>query len=239
MLRLIGVVVSISLADSLNPSTIAPALYLALGERARSGVTQFTLGVLAVNFVGGAAIAFGPGQAVLALVPRPDATARYIGETVAGAVVLIAAVVLWRKRQGLAQRQLPEARSGGKSGFLLGVTISAVELPTAFPYFAAIAAIVDSGLNPVQRLILIAIYNVGFVLPLLLMIATIVIAPERSAAILRQTRDFLQRRWPVLLAGLALVAGVFVLTLGITGLASSQRGDVGNFSRSLRHVISR
>ena len=41
MLRLIGVVVSIGLADSLNPTTIAPALYLASGEHARARVTEY------------------------------------------------------------------------------------------------------------------------------------------------------------------------------------------------------
>ena len=49
MLRLFGIVVSIGLADSMNPSMIAPGLYLALGERARSSLIQFTLAVFAVN----------------------------------------------------------------------------------------------------------------------------------------------------------------------------------------------
>ena len=62
MLRLFGIVVSIGLADSMNPSTIAPGLYLAVGERARSSLIQFTLAVFAVNLVGGAVIALGPGQ---------------------------------------------------------------------------------------------------------------------------------------------------------------------------------
>ena len=35
MLRLIGLVVSIGLADSMNPSTIAPGIYLAMGRRPR------------------------------------------------------------------------------------------------------------------------------------------------------------------------------------------------------------
>ena len=42
MLRLIGIVISIGLADSLNPTTIAPALYLATGENARNRVAEFT-----------------------------------------------------------------------------------------------------------------------------------------------------------------------------------------------------
>jgi len=239
MLRLIGVVLAIGLADSLNPSTIAPGLYLAIGKQPLGSLIQFTLAVLVVNFVGGAAIALGPGQAVLALVPKPGATARYIGETVAGVLMLVAAVVLWHRRKRLATHQLPEPRSEGRSAFLLGVTISAVELPTAFPYFAAIAAIVDSGFGPVRQLILVGLYNVAFVLPLILMIATLVIAPDRAAPILERARDALQRRWPLLLAGLALVAGVFVTTLGITGLTGRTHGTVGAVSRRVRHVISR
>jgi cytochrome c biogenesis protein CcdA len=204
---LIGLAVSIGLADSMNPSTIAPGLYLAMGERPRGGLIRFTLGVLAVNFVGGAAIALGPGEAVLALVPKPGATARYIAETVAGGVMLGAAVVIWRRRRSLARRELPSPSPQGKSSLLLGVTIGAVELPTAFPYFAVIAAIVGSGFNPIRQLILLALYNLAFVLPLILMIATLMIAPDRAAQILARARDWLQRHWPTLLAGLALIAG--------------------------------
>lgn len=239
MIRLIGIVLSIGLADSMNPSTIAPGLYLAMGKRARTGLMQFTFAVLTVNFIGGAAVALGPGQALLALVPKPGATARYVAETVAGVAMLIGSVVLWRRRESLSQRELPAARSRGSSALLLGVTITVVELPTAFPYFAAIAAIVGSGFDPIRQLILLGIYNLAFVLPLILMVAILMIAPERAASILEATRGFLQRRWPVLLGGLALLAGLFVTALGVTGLASGQPGVLGRVSRTLRHVISR
>jgi cytochrome c biogenesis protein CcdA len=235
---LIGLAVSIGLADSMNPSTIAPGLYLAMGERPRGGLIRFTLGVLAVNFVGGAAIALGPGEAVLALVPKPGATARYIAETVAGVVMLGAAVVIWRRRRSLARRELPSPSPQGKSSLLLGVTIGAVELPTAFPYFAVIAAIVGSGFNPIRQLILLALYNLAFVLPLILMIATLMIAPDRAAQILARARDWLQRHWPTLLAGLALIAGAFVTTIGVTGLTGNSHGTVGRLSRRLRRSIT-
>jgi cytochrome c biogenesis protein CcdA len=238
MLRLIGLAVSIGLADSMNPSTIAPGLYLAMGERPRAGLIQFTLGVFAVNLLGGAVIALGPGQALLAIVPKPSPTTRYILETVAGAAMLIAAAVIWRRRKSLARRELPSPSPQGKSGLLLGLTIGAVELPTAFPYFAVIAAVVGSGFGPIPQLIALALYNVAFVLPLLVMIAILMIAPDRAAQILTRSRDWLQRRWPPLLAGLALVAGLFVLTLGITGLTGHQHGAVGRVSRRLRRSIT-
>jgi cytochrome c biogenesis protein CcdA len=238
MLRLIGLAVSIGLADSLNPSTIAPGLYLAMGSRARASLIQFTLGVFAVNFLGGAVIALGPGQALLALVPKPGATARYIAETVAGVVMLIAAAALWRKRKSLRQRELPSPRSEGRSAILLGLTIGAVELPTAVPYFAVIAAAVGSGLGPIHQLIALALYNIAFVLPLILMVVTLTVAPDHAERILRRGRDLLQRHWPTVLAALALLAGAFVIVLGITGLAGRNQGPVGRLSRKLRRTIS-
>lgn len=239
MLRLIGLAISIGLADSVNPSTIAPGLYLAMGRHARTGLIQFTLAVFAVNLVGGAAIALGPGQALLALVPKPNATTRYIAETVAGVVMLVAAAVLWARRETLGRRELPSSPRQRRSAFLLGLTISAVELPTAFPYFAVIAAVVGSGLDPGRQLILLGLYNAAFVLPLILMILTLTIAPDRAERILARTRDFLQRRWPVLLAGLALLAGLFVTVIGITGLVGREHGTVGQLSRKLRRAITR
>lgn len=238
MLRLISLVVSIGLADSVNPTTIAPGLYLAMGRDSRTALMQFTFGVFAVNLVGGAAIALGPGQALLALVPHPGPTARYIAETVAGVVMLVAAAMLWLRRTTLARRELPSPPAERRSAFLLGVTVSAVELPTAFPYFAVIAAAVGSGLDPVRQLIALAFYNVAFVLPLILMILTLVIAPDRSERILRSVRDFLQRHWPLLLCGLALLAGAFVTVIGITGLTGRGHGTVGHLSRKLRRSIT-
>ena len=237
MLRLIGIVVSIGLADSMNPSTIAPGLYLALGERARSSLIEFTLAVFVTNFAGGAVIALGPGQVVLHLVPHPHPTAKYILETIAGVVMLIGAVVLWVKRRSLRQRELPSPSAEGKSAILLGLTISAIELPTAFPYFAAIAAIVGSGLGPLRQLIALGLYNVAFVLPLILMIIVLEVAGDNAKAAIETARDWLQKHWPTLVAVLALVAGVFVTLLGVTGLTSGQHNTIGRLSRQFRRTV--
>jgi cytochrome c biogenesis protein CcdA len=239
VLRLIGLVASIALADSLNPATVAPGLYLASGERPRRAVLQFTAAIAAVNFVGGVVLTVGPGQLLLALIPHPGATLRYIAETVAGVAMLIAAVVLWIYRDRLGRQHKEKAEPKRRSPVLLGVTIAAVELPTAFPYFAAIAAIVAAGVNVAQEVTLVAIYTLCFVAPLLAIVLTLMVAGERAEQILTRARDFLQAHWPVILAVLALVAGLFVTALGVTGLISGVHGRVGRVSRSLRHVISR
>jgi cytochrome c biogenesis protein CcdA len=233
MLRLIGLVLSIGLADSLNPTTIAPALYLASGERARRQVIEFTSAVFAVSLAGGVAIALGPGQLVLSLVPHPGRLARSILEVVAGVAMLAAAALLWRHRGHLSDRDPPNFQAQGRSSALLGATITAVELPTAFPYFAAIAAIVGSGLDPVRQIVLLVLFNLCFVAPLIAIIGTLTFAGERADRILTAGREFLQRHWPVLLAGLALLAGLVVILLGVTGLGSHGHG---RFGRMMRHV---
>jgi cytochrome c biogenesis protein CcdA len=238
MLRLIGLVVSIGLADALNPSTVAPALYLASGEHPRRAVLQFTGAVAAVFFAGGVLLTVAPGQLLLALIPHPGATLRYIAETVAGISMLIAAVLLWVYRRRLGRRDSGDSEPKRRAPALLGLTIAAVELPTAFPYFAAIAAVVAAGLNVAQELVLVAIYNLCFVSPLLAIVVTLMVAGDRAEQVLTGARDYLHSHWPVLLAILALVAGLFVTALGVTGLIGGVPGRVGRVSRGLRHVIS-
>lgn len=237
MLRLIGLCVSIGLADSLNPTTIGPALYLAGGERARSRVLQFTLGVFAVYLVGGIVIALGPGQLLLSLVPRPDAEDRHVIEIVVGATMIIAAALLWRNRERLAERQLPERMRSGRSSAVLGATITALELPTAFPYFAAIAAIVGSGLGPPRQLVLILLFNLCFVLPLIGIVLTLWLVPAHAERLLGIGRRFLERHWPKVLSGLLLAAGIFVILLGATGFYSHGHGRFGRIMRRIRRIL--
>jgi cytochrome c biogenesis protein CcdA len=232
-----GIAISIGLADSLNPSTIGPALYLAAGERARERVTQFTLAVFAVYLVGGVVIALGPGQLLLSLIPHPRHRAAHIIETAVGIALVGCGLLLWRHRHRLAERDTPRLDPRGRSSWVLGAAITAVELPTAFPYFAAIAAIVGSGIGAVRQLILLVVFNVCFVLPLIGILATLVLAGGQAQPLLAAGRRFLDRRWPTVLAGLAVAAGAFVVLLGATGFASGIHGRFGHFARRFRRII--
>lgn len=216
MLRLIGIVISIGLADSLNPSTVAPALYLAAQPQPRKPLAQFTAGVFMVYFVGGALIALGPGELILSFVPKPDATVRSLLEVLAGVVLLAVAALLWMHRGRLGQKQLPTFSASGRASWLMGATIMAIELPTAFPYFGALAAIVGSGVDFPRKVLLMALFNVCFVMPQLAILTALTLAGERAEVALVRVSAFLQRHWPVLLAGVAVVAAGITIGLGAT-----------------------
>lgn len=239
MLRLLGVVIPIGLADSLNPSSIGPALFLAAGPRPRRSVLQFTGGYAAAMLVGGLVLSLGPGRAIIALVPKPTPTTRYILETIAGGAILVAAAVLWLRRERLSRRATAaQSHPRRRSPALMGLTISAIELPTAIPYFAAIAAIVASGLNIGLQVMLVAVYNVCFVLPLLGIAATLAIAGDKAIELLARVREFMRRHWPVIAAAVALLAGAIVITLGVTGLELGAGGRTGRVARRLRHLLT-
>ena len=219
MLRRIGVAISVGLADSLNPSTVGPALYIATGRRRVWRVTQFTTGVFIVSFVGGVVLTIGPGRLLLGLVPHPRGTVRHVIELVAGVALLVIAAAIFVGRRSLARRELPGRSGGGRSSFVTGASIAAIELPTAAPYFAVIAGIVASSASIPQEIGLLLLYNVAFVVPLLAIIAVMLLAGRRADPWLREGGAWLQRRWPVVLASLLLFVGSVLAILGGSGLA--------------------
>jgi cytochrome c biogenesis protein CcdA len=139
-------------------------------------------------------------------------------ELVAGVILLAVAIALWLGRRGLARRELPMRSGGGGSALIAGGLIAAVELPTAVPYLAVIAAIVASSASVVHAIGLVALYCLAFVAPLLAIAATLLVAGERATPRLQKAAAWLQRRWPVVLASLLLLAGSGLTVLGGAGL---------------------
>jgi cytochrome c biogenesis protein CcdA len=220
MRHLLAVVLLIAAADSANPATIAPALYLAAGKEALRNLLGFIAGVFVVYFVGGLAVLVGPGRALLALVPHPGLETRHLLEVGLGVGLLVVAVVLWLERKRVARRLSGNQGRIDRSSFLVGAGIMAAELPTAFPFFAAIAAILASGKSVAMQIGALALYCVVFVVPLLAILAIRLLARERGIRWLERLRADLDKRLAVLLPGLVLVAAIILVALGAIGASA-------------------
>lgn len=218
MLRRVGVMLSVGVADSLNPSTVGPAIYLATAPRPARRVSEFTIGVFSVNLFAGVALTIGPGRLLLGLVPHPAGAVKHGIELVAGLALLAVAVAVFVGRRSLARRELPMRGGSGGSPLIAGASIAAIELPTAAPYFAVIAGLVASSASVAQQIGLLALYNVAFVLPLLAIVVILLCAAEHAEAWLGAGGAWLQRRWPVALASVLLFAGSVLTLLGAVGL---------------------
>ncbi|MEA2428636.1 MAG: hypothetical protein QOF37_2264 [Thermoleophilaceae bacterium] len=213
-------IASIGLADSINPSTVAPALILASGRRGAASVAAFTAGVLAVSLIGGLFAVAGPGQLLVDALPHPRPGAKHLAELIGGAILLALAAGTWVARDRVAERLAGtgEEREGRGSAFLIGAGIMLVELPTALPYFAAIAAIVSSRAPLGAEIVLLILFNVAFVAPLLGILAIRVFAGPRAARALERFGVWLRERSAVLVAALLALLGVAAVGVGIGGL---------------------
>jgi cytochrome c biogenesis protein CcdA len=222
VLALIALVLAVGIADSINPSTVAPALYLATRRDAARSIAAFAAGAFVVYTAGGLLLVLGPGQAALAELPHPDAEATHRIELGAGVALLVFAVITWLARERIARMLVrEESATRSSSSFIVGATIMTFELPTAFPYFAVIAAVVGSGRSLGVQIPLIVLFNVAFVAPLVAIAVLRHTAGPRAVRVLDAARIQLDRRGALLISGLMLVLGLVALFIGLVGIFGS------------------
>jgi cytochrome c biogenesis protein CcdA len=222
MLNLALAVVAIGLADCVNPSLIGGELFVATGQHPRRQAAAFTVAAWAVTFLFGLALALGLGDLILSLVPKPGTRVKYALIVAAGIVLTVSGAVVWIRRRALVS---PEAshhrREAHRPAMLMGAAIGGLELLTAFPYFAAIAMIVGSGVSNAGKLSLLVLYCVIYTLPLIAIAGLIAVMGERAERILRPAGDWLSAHWPVVVAPLTAAFGIGVLAFGIVRLSST------------------
>jgi cytochrome c biogenesis protein CcdA len=211
-------VLLLGLADSLNPVTISVAVMLAAGERPVRGLAGYTLGIWIVYFGGGLLLTLGPGVLLHAALHHHAGPRTRIAEIAVGAGALaVAAFIATREPESVSRRvpaQLTPAR-----GFALGAVITAVDLPTALMYFGAIALVVGSGLRVVPQIVLLAVFNVAYVLPVIAITFLTATLGRRADRTLARTRDFIASWGHWMLAALTAASGVYLIYAGIRGLA--------------------
>lgn len=166
LLTLLG----LALLDSVNPSALAMTLYL-LTTGARTGrVLTYIAAVFVTYFAIGLGLMLGLGALLGTFQGVFETTAAYIVQAVIGAAML---TYSFSPNKLGAQDEAEEAKAPRSQGFagtlLLGVTITAAEFPTAFPYFGAIGILNSLNLSFSGWLPLLLGYNLVFVTPPLLL----------------------------------------------------------------------
>lgn len=220
MVGLALAVVAIALPDSLNPSLIVAAAYLALGSHPVRRPLVFTITTFVVTLAGGLAIALGLGDLILSLLPKLSHTAKWDVITVVGVLVMCGGAVIWWRRGALAGDPGDRGREHdeGSSAVLLGAGIAGVELLTAFPYFAVIAMLLGSSVSGPSKISLLVLYNLIYVLPLIAIVVIRAVMGEKGAELLLPISNWIQTHWPMVVAPVAVVAGAGITVFGILEL---------------------
>ena len=222
MLKVAVAVVAIALADCINPSLIGGELFVATGDHPRQKTIEFTVAAWIVTFMFGLALALGLGDLILALVPKPGRTVKYGLITAAGVVLAVGGALVWIRRRSLVSTDASNDRHDThRPAALMGAGIAGLELLTAFPYFAAIAMIVGSGVSNAGRLLLLILYCLIYTLPLIAIAVLIAVMGERAERILGPVGNWLSAHWPTVVAPLTAAFGIGVLAFGIVQLSST------------------
>lgn len=148
---------ALALVDSINPSAIVVTLYLLGRQWVPARVVVYVAAIFVTYLTLGAMMMSG----IDALLPsvRTLANSRFgfIVQSLIGIAMLVYAI-----RAPATARSAPrvEPRAATYAALaLLGVTVTAMELPTAVPYFGAIALLTAADLPTAQWLPLLAVYN--------------------------------------------------------------------------------
>ena len=180
-------------------------------------ILGFTAGAFAVNLVGGIVL-LGVGARIAELAPHPRPDLLHWGEIVVGVAAIVGAGVLWRRRGQLRERFARAELVAHRFAPLAGATVAAVELPTAVPYFAVIAALSASDQPPAVQILLIVVFNVIFLAPVLAIALARAFAGPRAEAVLARIRALVLHHSGAAAAWLSLALGVALVVLGLVGL---------------------
>jgi len=182
---------ALAVFDSVNPSAIAVTLYLLTREHAPGQVVAYVTGIFVTYLALGAAMMLGIHLLLPAWITS-DSRPAWALLGIVGLGMVIYAIRAPKVPAAVAGSAV-EPRARTYAGlFLLGVVVTAMELPTALPYFGAIALLTAAELPAARWLALLIVYNVIFVLPPLLLLAGHIIFGRRLDARYDELRQRLQ-----------------------------------------------
>jgi cytochrome c biogenesis protein CcdA len=219
VIALVALVVSIALVDSVNPTTVVPALYLATGRHPGRAVTGFAAGFFVVNVAGGLVVLAVGARAVDAL-PHVRDDALGASEIAVGVVAVVAGALLWHRRHAASARIGRSDELVRRVAPAAGAALAAVELPTALPYFAALALLTTSGQPAAVQVVLVLGFNLVFLAPVFV-IAIVATLARRRTEVLESVRLLVVRHSGAAAATLLSLVGLALIALGVHEVADT------------------
>ncbi|HSX34499.1 MAG TPA: GAP family protein [Candidatus Saccharimonadales bacterium] len=187
---LIGALIALALVDSINPSALFATGYILLkapSERKTAAVLAYVAGIFIAYILTGGILLLG----LQALLSTASGVAQswpvYVLQGLLGLGMLIWSF-LPPKPKNKVSRLMPRLFTT-RAMLILGAVITLAEFITAFPYFAAIGLLQQSGQPFLAIIGILAVYNLIFVLPPLGMLAAYYYNRPRFEAWLQKRKE--------------------------------------------------
>jgi hypothetical protein len=205
---------ALALLDSLNPVTIAGAVFLLLTPRPVPRTISFVAGACLAYLGGGVLLYLGLGAVFVRVLDYLSGPWVHALLVVLGAVMVAAGVWMQRRtpREG-SRRAFKNLRP--VATFLIGASVTGSDLPTAFPLIIAVERMTQAGLGLPGALAALALYVVVYALPLLLLLAGYLVLRGGAASFLQGAEKAIDR-WsrPVTIWSLYAIGALLVLNSG-------------------------
>jgi cytochrome c biogenesis protein CcdA len=209
-LTLLAGLLGIALVDSLNPSALVVTTLLLSGANPYRRSLAYIAGIALTYYAVGVAVLLGAGDVLTSAVDGLRRPAVGFGVELALGVVLV--VVGLRRRSPPRDRTGPRVRgTSAPAAFLTGMTVTAVESTTALPYIGALTALARSDVSSGATLLVLALYNIVFVLPPLALVLVQALRPGEVQAVVERVRNRIRSLDTRLTRALLLVLGLLMV----------------------------
>ncbi len=189
MLGVLAALFGLALLDSLNPSALAMTLLLLTQPYAVRRVTAY-LGAVFITYFGvGVLLMVGLGAFLDGFGEALQSPVAYALQGGLGAAMLGYSFLAPKPKAAPAT---PPKRGALGGMFVLGVSVTVLEFPTALPYLAAIGILTNAALPVGEWLPLLFAYNLVFIAPPVVLAVVYALFRERQAARFERLRERLQ-----------------------------------------------
>ena len=203
-------VFGLALLDSVNPSALVITLYLLSQSTAPARVMSYISAIFVTYLAVGVLLLLGLDAFLASFEDVLSSPGAYAVQGVVGAAMLVYSFVPSSEGKEAKRFKKPSATSFAGL-FLLGASVTLLELPTAFPYLGATAILSNAGLEPSQWLPVLVIYNLIFVLTPTLLVLGHALLGERLGTRYAALRERLQREARETMLWIVGIIGFFLL----------------------------
>ena len=214
MLNIIFLILPLAAVDSLNPLTIATHIFLLTTKKPLKRAIGYIAGVFLMYFIGGFLLILGAEQILKSLLNisifYEITLIGYIIELILGIWAVYYGYKISKKKENQIKEYFEKAKSlSFYQSFLLGLVATVGDLPTAIPYFAAIALILKTKITFFNIFILLFIYCLIYVLPLIILLCFIFM--RKSALLFQKAGEFIDKWSNKILVAMCVLVGILLV----------------------------
>jgi len=229
MLLLLTSIITLALIDSLNPSTIAAQIFLLALKKPVSRVISFILGTFVMYAAFGFIIIFILGEPIKGFFYELGSTDYLILLAIGIALIAVGTILGWKryigkegrsKSEGYVKKAMAPMMAMLKTlnpvhTFFFGMASTAFDLPTSAFYFVALASLLEAGVGPFETTSLLILYNLLYILPLIVILLIYMIARDRSGPLMNRINKLIGEWSGRLVISILICIGVILVVFSM------------------------